>query len=100
MKFIKTSGDITAKPTASNGEEIVLRVAMKPIPTLMKGLATVDYVTGEPARAAAERSDVCAIAACEVICESAVACALTEVVLRRLGGDNMEEIEERYGRLP
>lgn len=84
----------------SNGEEIVLRVAMKPIPTLMKGLATVDYVTGEPARAAAERSDVCAIAACEVICESAVACALTEVVLRRLGGDNMEEIEERYGRLP
>lgn len=84
----------------SNGEEIVLRVAMKPIPTLMKGLATVDYVTGEPTRAAAERSDVCAIAACEVICESAVACALTEVVLRRLGGDNMEEIEERYGRLP
>lgn len=84
----------------SNGEEIVLRVAMKPIPTLMKGLATVDYVTGEPARAAAERSDVCAIAACEVICESTVACALTEVVLRRLGGDKMEEIEERYGRLP
>lgn len=84
----------------SNGEEIVLRVAMKPIPTLMKGLATVDYVTGEPTRAAAERSDVCAIAACEVICESAVACALTEVVLRRLGGDKMEEIEERYGRLP
>lgn len=84
----------------SNGEEIILRAAMKPIPTLMKGLGTIDYVTGEEARAAAERSDVCAIAACEVILESALACALCEVVLERLGGDNMTEVKERYGRLP
>lgn len=84
----------------SNGEEIILRAAMKPIPTLMKGLATVDYVTGESVRAAAERSDVCAIAACEIILESALACALCEVVLERLGGDNMAEVKERYGRLP
>lgn len=84
----------------SNGEEIILRAAMKPIPTLMKGLATVDYVTGESVRAAAERSDVCAIAACEIILESVLACALCEVVLERLGGDNMAEVKERYGRLP
>lgn len=84
----------------SNGEEIIVRAAMKPIPTLMKGLATVDYVTGESVRAAAERSDVCAIAACEIILESALACALCEVVLERLGGDNMAEVKERYGRLP
>ena len=84
----------------SNGEEIILRAAMKPIPTLMKGLGTIDYVTGEQVRAAAERSDVCAIAACEVILESALACALCEVVLERLGGDSMTEVKERYGRLP
>ena len=84
----------------SNGEEIVLRCAMKPIPTLMKGLRTVNYETGEAAVAAAERSDVCAVTACEVICESAVAAALAEVVLARLGGDRMDEVAERYGRLP
>lgn len=84
----------------SNGEEIVLRAVMKPIPTLMKGLNTVDYITGEPATAAGERSDVAAICACEVILESVVATALAEVVSNRLGGDNMREVKERYSRLP
>ena len=84
----------------SNGEEIVLRAAMKPIPTLMKGLETVDYRTHEAVRAATERSDVCAIAACEVILESALCCELAKVVLERLGGDRMEEIAKRYGELP
>lgn len=84
----------------SNGEEIVLRAAMKPIPTLMKGLRTVDIADNLPARAAAERSDVCAILAFEVICESAVACELAAVLLERLGGDNMAEVIRRYGELP
>ena len=84
----------------SNGEEIILRCAMKPIPTLMKGLSTVDYATGEQTTAAAERSDVCAISACEIICESAVATVLSEAVLERLGGDTMQEVIERYRRLP
>ncbi len=84
----------------SNGEELVLRAAMKPIPTLMKGLATVDYLTKEPARAATERSDVTAITACEIILESVLATELCAVVLERLGGDHMDEIIERYRRLP
>lgn len=84
----------------SNGEEIVLRAAMKPIPTLMKGLRTVDYETKDAVRAATERSDVCAILACETVLESAVASELAAVVSERLGGDNLEEIKERYGRLP
>lgn len=84
----------------SNGEELVLRAAMKPIPTLMRGLNTVDYLTKQPAKAAAERSDVCAIAACEIILESALACEIAAVVLERLGGDNLPELKERYGRLP
>ena len=84
----------------SNGEEIVLRAAMKPIPTLMKGLATVDYRTHGAVRAATERSDVCAILACEVIAESALCSELCKVVLERLGGDRLDEIIERYKGLP
>ena len=84
----------------SNGEEIVLRAAMKPIPTLMKGLRTVDYVSGQPCTAASERSDVAAICACEVILESVVAFALAEVVSERLGGENMKEVTGRYNLLP
>ena len=84
----------------SNGEEIVLRVAMKPIPTLMKGLKTVEYTTKESAIAASERSDVCAIFALEIIAEAVVAQVLADVVSKRLGGDTMREAVERYARLP
>lgn len=84
----------------SNGEEIVLRIAMKPIPTLMKGLQTVNYVTKEKATASSERSDVCAIFALEIIAEAVVAEVLATVVAERLGGDTMEEAVERYNRLP
>jgi chorismate synthase len=80
----------------SNGQEIVLKAAMKPIPTLMKGLQTVDYLTKQPCTAASERSDVSAICACEIILESVVATALAEVVSSRLGGDNMREVKQRY----
>lgn len=83
----------------SNGEEIVLRAVMKPIPTLMQGLKTVDTATGEVATAAGERSDVAAICACEVILESVVCTALAQVVANRLGGDNMAEVVGRYSLL-
>ena len=84
----------------SNGEDIVLGVTFKPIPTLMKGLRTVDVKTGEPATAASERSDVAAICACEIVLESVVALALADVVSARLGGDNLKEVKERYSLLP
>ena len=84
----------------SNGEELVVRAAMKPIPTLMRGLNTVDYVSKQPARADTERSDVCAITACEVVLESALATELARIVSERLSGDTMEEVLLRYGRLP
>lgn len=83
----------------SNGEEIVLRAAMKPIPTLMKGLETVDYLSGKSVTAAGERSDVAAICAAEIVVESVVAFTLAEVVSNRLGGDNMREVTERYRAL-
>ncbi len=83
----------------SNGEELVLRAAMKPIPTLKKGLRTVDLVTHEPAVSAAERSDVCAILACETVLEAALASELACVVSERLGGDRLEEVVRRNGEL-
>lgn len=84
----------------SNGEEIVIRVAMKPIPTLMKGLQTVEFATKEPATAASERSDVCAIFAFKVIAESVVAQVLADAVQKRLGGDTMAQVTQRYNELP
>ncbi|MBD5584983.1 MAG: chorismate synthase, partial [Clostridia bacterium] len=83
----------------SNGEEIVLRAVMKPIPTLMKGLNTVDALTKQPAKSAGERSDVTAICAFEVILESVTAFTLAQAVAQRLGGDTMQEVIERYNAL-
>ena len=83
----------------SNGEEIVIKVAMKPIPTLMKGLQTIDCITKEQAVAASERSDVCAIFALEIIAEAVVAQVLADAVAKRLGGDTMQEVKNRYDLL-
>ena len=83
----------------SNGEELVLRLAMKPLPTLRKGLKTVDLIDKTPAVAAAERSDTCAVFALAIIAEAVVAEVLSVAVAERLGGDTMEEVKERYARL-
>jgi len=82
----------------TNGERLVFNLTMKPIPTLMKGLRTVDIATGGAAVAAAERSDVAAVQACAVVAENALAYALLKLILDRTGGDYMGEIIERYGR--
>lgn len=97
--FRKTNNAGGIEGGMSNGEEIVLRAAMKPIPTLMQGLNTVDISTNEPAKAAGERSDVAAVCAAEIILESVVAFALADVVSQRLGGDNVREVLERYRAL-
>ena len=71
----------------SNGEEIVVRAAMKPLPTLMKPLASVDLETGEPAQALVERSDVAAVEALAVVAETAVAWELARAAHDKFGGD-------------
>jgi chorismate synthase len=71
----------------SNGEEIVVRAAMKPLPTLMKPLRSVDLATGEEATALVERSDVAAVEALAVVAESAVAWELAVLALDKFGGD-------------
>ncbi len=71
----------------SNGEEIVVRAAMKPLPTLMKPLRSVDLSTGEEATALVERSDVAAVEALAVVAEAAVAWELAVLALDKFGGD-------------
>jgi chorismate synthase len=71
----------------SNGEQIVVRAAMKPLPTLMKPLASVDLESGEPATALVERSDVSAVEALAVVAEAAVAWELARAAHEKFGGD-------------
>jgi chorismate synthase len=71
----------------SNGEEIVVRAAMKPLPTLMKPLQSVDLETGEPGEALVERSDVAAVEALAVVAEAAVAFELARAAREKFGGD-------------
>ena len=71
----------------SNGEEVVVRAAMKPLPTLMKPLASVDLETGEPGEALVERSDVAAVEALAVVAEAAVAFELARAARDKFGGD-------------
>jgi len=75
----------------SNGEEIVVRAAMKPLPTLMKPLASVDLQTGEAGQALVERSDVAAVEALAVVAEAAVAWELAVSALDKFGGDAIED---------
>jgi chorismate synthase len=82
----------------SNGEEIIIRAAMKPIPTLYKPLQTVDIVTKEPLEATVERSDVCAVPAASVVAEAVVAIELAANFLEKFGGDSFDEIRGNYER--
>jgi len=71
----------------SNGEPVVVRAAMKPLPTLMRPLRSVDLETGEPGEALVERSDVAAVEALAVVAEAAVAFELARSAREKFGGD-------------
>src|ERR671925_1879224 len=71
----------------SNGEEIVVRAAMKPLPTLMRPLRSADLATGEPGEALVERSDTAAVEALAVVAESCVAFELARAAREKFGGD-------------
>src|SRR6266576_1312554 len=77
----------------TTGEPLVLRVAMKPISTLMSPLKTVDLKTGGPAQAQSERSDETAVPAMGVIAEAMLAIVLTEALLEKFGGDALSELK-------
>lgn len=79
----------------SNGQPIVLRAAMKPIPTTRRPQPSVDLAAGVEAETVYRRSDTCAVPAASVIAAAAVAWVLAEAVLERYGGDRLEELVER-----
>ena len=80
----------------TTGEPLVVRVAMKPISTLMSPLPTVDLATGGPANAQSERSDVTAVPAMGVIAEAMVALVLADAMLEKFGGDSLGEMRRNY----
>ncbi len=77
----------------TNGQPVVVRVAMKPLSTLMKPMRSVDIQTGQEVKATVERSDVCATPAAAVIGEAVVAVELAKAVLDKFGGDSMRELK-------
>lgn len=80
----------------SNGEPLVLKAAMKPIPTLYTPLKSVDLLTKESFAASVERSDICAVPAAAVVAEAAVAFVLAETMTEKFGGDSLEEMKRNY----
>jgi len=80
----------------SNGEEIIVRAAMKPIPTLYKPLRSVDILSKEPFEATVERSDTCAVPAAAVVAEAVVAAEIANSFLEKFGGDSLEEIQRHF----
>ena len=79
----------------SNGQPILLRAAMKPIPTTLAPQRSVDLSTGERADTQYQRSDGCAVPAASVVGEAMVAWVLADALLEKLGGDSMDEIRGR-----
>src|SRR6266446_1605973 len=75
----------------SNGEPVVVRAAMKPLPTLMRPLRSVDLEAGEPGEALVERSDVAAVEALAVVAEAAVAFELARAAREKFGGDSLAD---------
>jgi chorismate synthase len=80
----------------TNGMPVILRAAMKPIPTLRKPLRSVHIITKKSVEAAYERSDICAVPAAAVIGEAMVALTLASAFLEKFGGDSMDEVKRNY----
>jgi chorismate synthase len=83
----------------SNGEPIIVRVAMKPIPTTLQSQQSVDLATGLPARTQYERSDTCPTPRGVVVVEAMLCYVLAQALLEKLGGDSISEIQPRYAAL-
>ena len=80
----------------TTGEPLVVRAAMKPIPSIRIGLPSVNLETGAATRATYQRSDVTSVPACSVVGEAMVVLVLTEAFLEKYGGDSMGQITAAF----
>jgi len=96
MFFRKTNNAGGIEGGMSNGMPVLVRAAMKPIPTLARPLRSVGIVDKEPIEAAYERSDVCAVPAAGVIAEAMVALVIADAFLEKFGGDSIEETRRNH----
>ena len=78
----------------TTGEEVIIRCAMKPIPTLYKPLNSININTLERYEATVERSDTCAVPACSVVCENVVAFVICQFFLETIGGSSLEDVKK------
>ena len=81
----------------SNGSRLCLRIYMKPIPTMRRGLESVSFPEFQADRAHYERSDVCAIAAASVVCKAMVSFVLANAFLDKFGGDSLADLDAAFG---
>ena len=94
--YRKTNNAGGMEAGVTNGEDIVFRAVMKPIPTLRKALRTVDIRTKEGVVAQFERSDVCAVPAASIVAENILAYILANEMVLKFGGDSLEEMKENF----
>ena len=92
----KTNGAGGIEGGMSNGQPMVMRVAMKPLATLIKPLNSVDIITKIESKAGVERSDVCAVPPAAVVCEAVVAIEIAREMLRKFGGDSLVEMKRNF----
>lgn len=101
-KFIrKTNNAGGLEGGMTNGEDLVVKAVMKPIPTIKKHLNTIDFSKlqqSEYIYPHFERSDVCAVSACAVVAEAMIACVLVDAFLDKFGKDNINEIKNNYSK--
>ena len=94
--YRKTNNSGGIEGGMTNGMPVILRAAMKPIPTLRKPLRSFDIITKKPVQAAYERSDICAVPAAAVIGEAMAALTVADAFLEKFGGDSMSETLRNY----
>jgi chorismate synthase len=94
--FRKTNNAGGLEGGITNGQPIVLRVAMKPISTLYSPKKSVDIETKEPFDATVERSDICTVPAAGVVGEAVIAFEMANAMLEKFGGDSLEEMKRNY----
>lgn len=94
--FRKTNRAGGIEGGVSNGEDIIVRGVMKPIPTLGKPLDSVNMISKVPHKAVKERADICAVPACSVIAEAVVSIEIAGALLDKFGHDNLREIKKNY----